>query len=379
MHKAVLISDSFKGTLSTLEIDTLFQMAFHEVFPEGELLSFPVSDGGEGFIDSISRILEGKMVLVDTYDANQSRIKANYFIDKDDQAYIECASCISLPKTKQKNPSVTTSYGVGVLILDAIKRGIRHICLSLGGTSTNDCGTGILSSLGVKFYDGEGREFLPTGSTLGNIKKIDTEQMKKEKEGVSFTLLSDVRNPLLGENGCTYVFAKQKGAKEEDLPELEKQMKEFHDFILQNGYPDRSLIDGAGAAGGIACGMLTFMPCEIRSGIETYLDMIHFEEKLKDVDMIFTGEGHIDAQTKSGKVIDGICKVAKKHKIPVVALVGGASYDSEALIDEGLCSIMPINREPIDSDEIKEKAKEHYYLTSLNVLRLIRASEKIQK
>ncbi len=379
MNKAVIISDSFKGTLSSEEICTLFKKAFSQIFPESTLLSFPVSDGGEGFIDAVSSVLDGKMMETDSFDSNQYPIKAKYFIDSKDNAYIECASCLSLPMTKIKDPGITSSYGVGLLIKDAIEHGIRRIYLSLGGTSTNDCGAGILSALGVKFYDENHVLFLPIGDTLSNVKRIDDKKLKDLTKGVTITLLSDVKNPLLGKDGCSYVFAKQKGADEKKVIELEKQMIGYHQLLMSLGYKDCSKIEGAGAAGGIGCGLMTFLSADIASGIDTYLKMIHFEEHLEDVDMIFTGEGHIDSQTSHGKAIDGICKVAKKQNIPVVAIVGGADKDSENMIQQGLCSIVPINREPISIDEIKKHATDFYYLTSLNILRLIQAAEKMSK
>ncbi len=376
MNKAIIISDSFKGTLSTFDIISLFQKAYSEVFPDSTLLSFPVSDGGEGFIDAISTVLCGKRIQIESFDSNQNKISADYFIDSDNNAYIECASCISLPKTKIKNPCLTSSYGVGILLRDAIEKGIKKVFLSLGGTSTNDCGTGILSALGVHFYDEDNRLFIPVGSTLKAIKRIDTTDFKKLTDGITITLLSDVKNPLLGENGCSYVFAKQKGATDSDVIELEHQMKAYHEFLLSQGYQDCSNIEGAGAAGGIGCGLITFLSSNIESGIDAYLNMIHFEDYLKDVDMLFTGEGHIDSQTSKGKAIDGICKVAKRHNIPVIAIVGGADLDSEVMIQRGISSIFPINREPISITDIKKNADEYYYLTALNVLRLIKTVEQ---
>lgn len=375
MKKAIIISDSFKGTLSSFEIISLFKKAFTEVFPDSTLLSFPVSDGGEGFVGSISTMLNGRMLKVDSYDSNMSPIKATYFIDKDNNAYIECASCISLPKTKIKNPEITSSYGIGILIKDAIENGVKKIYLSLGGTSTNDCGTGILSAIGVVFYDKDNNPFLPVGSTLEQVKRIDDNKLKEITHDISITLLSDVKNPLLGKNGCSFVFAKQKGADEKMIVELENRMKCYHDFLLSIGYKDYSTTEGAGAAGGIGCGLLTFLSSEIQSGIDTYLDMIHFESYLKDVDMIFTGEGHLDSQTGNGKAIDGICRIAKRYDIPVIAIVGGADSNSEAMKKKGLCSVFSISREPTLPDEIGKYAKEYYYLTALNVLRLIQVSE----
>ncbi len=375
MKKAIIISDSFKGTLSSFEIISLFRKAFKEVFPESTLLSFPVSDGGEGFVDSISTLLNGQTIDVDSFDSNLNPIKASYYIDYDNNAYIECASCISLPKTKIKNPGITSSYGTGILMKDAIDHGVKKIYLSLGGTSTNDCGTGILSALGVIFYDEEDNSFLPVGSTLGKVKRIDDTKLKNITHDISITLLSDVKNPLLGKNGCSFVFAKQKGADEKMMQELENQMKDYHDFLLSIGYRDCSMIEGSGAAGGIGCGLMTFLSSEIRSGIDTYLKMMHFEDHLKDVDMIFTGEGHIDSQTSNGKAIDGICRTAKRYDIPVIAIVGGADINSESMIDHGLCSIFTTSREPTSLDEIGKHAKENYYLTALNILRLIKASQ----
>ena len=378
MKKCVLISDSFKGSLSTFEIISLFKEALKDVFPSCELLSFPVSDGGEGMMEVFSTIYGGEIHEISTFDANLSPLNAKYLLN-DRKAYMDVSSVIGIAKTKIKDPKITTSYGVGLLLKDAIEHGAKEIYIGLGGSSTNDMGVGMLKALGGRFYNEKNKEFLPTGISLNQIKNIDLTDFYKNIDGISFIGLADVRNPLLGEKGCSRIYARQKGASEDETYQLDEIMKEFNSNLVSLGFKDVSNIPGAGAAGGIGAAMLLFFNGKLESGINHILKAISFEEKIKDCDCIFTGEGNLDSQSNSGKVIDGIREIAKRNNIPLVAIVGGADLSSENLINNGITSIITTTRKPMEFEKIKEYSKEFYKVSVANALRLIKLGEKIKR
>ncbi len=378
MKKCVLISDSFKGSLSTFEIISLFKEALNEVFPSCELLSFPISDGGEGTMEVFSTIYCGEIHEVSTFDANLLPIKARYFLTNS-TAYMDVSSVVSLAKTKIKDPKITSTYGIGLLIKDAIFHGAKTIYLGLGGSSTNDMGFGMVKGLGGKFINENNEEFLPTGISLNQVKKIDLSEFYKNVEGISFIGLSDVNNPLVGENGCSRIYAKQKGASEEETYKLDEIMKETIINLKVLGFKDVSNVSSSGAAGGIGAGLLLFFNAKLESGINYILKTISFEERIKDCDCIFTGEGNLDSQSNSGKVIDGIREIAKRNNIPLVAIVGGADLSSENLINEGINSIVTTTRKPMEFEKIKKYSKDFYKVSALNALRLIKLGEKIKR
>lgn len=379
MNKCVFISDSFKGSLSTFELIDIFKDCFSSIFPNCELLSFPCADGGEGTSEVFSYIFKGNTIKLMSKDANLNDIETSYFLSEDNIAYIDVASCISLPKTNDKNPMKTTSYGVGLLIKDAINRNIKKIYLGLGGSSTNDMGLGIVSSLGGKFFDADKNEFLPTGGNLNLISDMDLTEFYKNISGIKINGLCDVKNKLLGKDGASLVFSLQKGATEKEGQILEKNMSILVKFLLSKSFDNIFDIDGSGAAGGIGACLLSFFKGRLISGIDYLLETIDFEDKIKDADVIFTGEGKFDNQSKEGKAIDGIRKIAYKYNVPVVVIAGGASMNSEDMINKGIASIVTTNRLPLAFEDIKEKSKIFYKMTVLNTLRLIELGEKISE
>lgn len=378
MKKCIIISDSFKGTLSTFEIIDLFKESVKEIFPECKVDGFPIADGGEGTMEAFSASLTGEKITIDSVDSNLSKIKASYFISNK-VAYMDVATCIYLATTKNKNPSITSSYGVGLMLKDAIKRGCNKIVIGLGGSSTNDGGTGLLSALGVKFYNASNEVFIPTGGTLDQISFFNTDELKQTIQDVQIIGMCDVSNPLLYENGASRVYAKQKGASEEETYILDKKMESYHKIVLQNGYKDYSTFPGSGAAGGIGYSIVSFLNGKLEKGIKVLLNAIDFENKIKDVDVIFTGEGNIDSQTLNGKVVDGIREIAASHNIPVVVIAGGADLDTERIIGKDIKAIITTSRKPMEFDKLKPYAKEFYLATVKNTLRLIKLGIDIKK
>lgn len=378
MKKCIIISDSFKGTLSTFEIINLFKEGTKEIFPECEVVGFPIADGGEGTMEAFASSLVGEKITIDSVDSNNSPIKATYFISNN-VAYMDVATCIYLVSTKIKNPFITTSYGVGLMIKDAIIKGCKKIIIGLGGSSTNDGGAGLLSALGVRFFNEENKKFIPTGGTLDQIISINTSELDRLINNVEIIGMCDVSNPLLFENGASRIYAKQKGATEEETFILDKKMNAYHNIILKHGYKDYSSFNGAGAAGGIGYSIITLLHGKLEKGIKVLLEALNFENKLKDVDVIFTGEGNIDSQTLNGKVVDGIREVASLHKIPVVVIAGGADLNTEEMIKDPIKAIVTTTRKPMEFSKLKPYSKEFYLSTIRNTLRLIKLGMEINK
>lgn len=314
--KIVVCPDSFKGTMSSLDVAEIIATEIYLNLSDAEVYTVPIADGGEGTLECYRRAVAGRMVGIQTRNSNFKPVGGEYYLTRDN-AIIESAKVIGLFQTEDKNPMRTTSYGVGKLIEDALKR-TRNIVLTLGGSSTNDGGTGIAAALGARFLDNDGKEFIPTGATLINIDKIDASALPQ----INLTCMCDVNNPLYGKTGAAYVFAPQKGASPKTVQLLDEGLVHLSKIIKRDLGVDVSAIEGGGAAGGIAAGMVAFFGAKLKSGIETMLDTIHFDDIISDSIMIFTGEGRLDSQTMKGKAIDGIVKRAKKYDIPVIAICG---------------------------------------------------------
>lgn len=378
MKKCIIISDSFKGTLSSFEIIDIFKEGTKEIFPDCKVLGFPISDGGEGTMETFASILPGKKIVIDSVDSNNYLIKATYFVSNN-TAYMDVATCIYLSSTKNKNPMITTSYGVGLMIKDAISKGYKKIILGLGGSSTNDAGAGMLCGLNVKFYNKDNESFIPTGKNLNEVVSIDTKEMDELIKDVEIIGMCDVSNPLLYENGASMVYSRQKGATYKESIILDQKMDEYHKVVLKHGYKDNSKEKGAGAAGGIGYCIMTFLNGKLMQGIKVLIESLDLENQLQDVDVIFTGEGNVDKQTLNGKVIDGITNLALKHNIPVVIISGGADLDSEELVKDNLKAIVTTTRKPMEFIDVKKYSKEFYLITVKNTLRLIKLGMEINK
>lgn len=313
--KILTLIDSFKGTLSSLELGNITKEVLKN---KHEVKVLACSDGGEGFLDVIKQnnnTVEKESVEV--FDPLFRKIESYYLVSKKEgKAYIELAkaSGINLLKEEELNPFITSTYGFGEMIKDAINKGYKQIILGIGGSATNDGGTGMLEALGVKFNNGSLINM--ANSKLKDIETIDTKALDTLLKNVSITVLSDVTNPLLGSSGATYVFSKQKGAKESDLPVLEKNMENYAKFrrneITKNG---------SGAAGGVGYALRAYLNANVVSGIDAILDMISYDKLEKEFDYVFTGEGKIDSQSMQGKVISSITKRTKHAKIIYVCAI----------------------------------------------------------
>ena len=376
MNKIVLIPDSFKGTLTSIEICTIISDKINKHFPHCHVVSIPVADGGEGSVDCFLSALGGEKIFETVSNPYFEDMEAFYGLIGD-TAVIEMAACAGLPLVEdRKNPSLTTTYGVGQLIMKAAKKGCKKIIVGLGGSSTNDGGCGAAAAAGVKFFDRKGNEFIPVGKTLIDIDKIDMSHKAKELDNIEIITMCDIDNPMYGPAGAAYIFGPQKGADENMVIELDKGLRNLSSVIKKEKGKDVSDIPGSGAAGAMGAGMIVFFDSALQMGIETVLNTVKFDDIIADADMIFTGEGRIDSQSLRGKVVIGVGKRAKNKNIPVTVIAGGAAGNIDEAYDMGVTSIFTINRLPEDFQISRYKSKENLEATIDNILRLIKSVEK---
>lgn len=376
MKKVIIIPDSFKGTLSAKQICRILKEKVHQQFPACEVITVPVADGGEGSVDCFLEALGGRKETVQVYGPYMELMEAEYGILSDGTAVVEMASCAGLPLVEdRKNPKKTTTYGVGELILAAAKAGSKRIITGLGGSCTNDGGCGMAAALGIRFYDAQDREFVPTGGTLKEIRRIDMSRREKLLDQIELLAMCDITNPLTGPEGAAHVFSPQKGADEGMIQELEAGMVHYASILEQTvQIPKIRELPGGGAAGGMGIGMAALLGAKLIPGIQAVLDTVQIDTLAEHADLILTGEGKIDSQSIHGKVLSGIARRGKALGIPVVAIAGG--IDREALPElyrDGLTAAFSINQLPEDFSVSRGKSMENLETEMENLLRLIAA------
>ncbi|WP_341227644.1 glycerate kinase [uncultured Arcticibacterium sp.] len=350
--KILISSDSFKGSLTSKEVGEALKEGILNKKQDASIEVISVADGGEGSLTAINESLQADEVKQFVKDPFWRTTTASY-LRKGNTAYIEmaAASGLHLIKESQRNPEFTTSYGTGQQIKHAVKNGADVVYLFVGGTATNDGGIGMAQTLGYKFLDETGESVLTIGEGLSQIKKIVPPE---EKLDFKLKIVADVNNPLYGPNGAAHVFAAQKGADEETIERLDAGLKNLSEVILKDLGKDVSEIAGGGAAGGVGAGMSAFFDAEILPGTETILDIIGLDEKLKAVDLAITGEGKLDHQTLSGKLISGICK---KATAPVIAVCGMNELSEKESETLGLKKVYSLVNDKISKSEAIENAK----------------------
>ena len=374
MKKIVLIPDSFKGTMSSGEICEIMSKSIKNLYSDIEIVSIPVADGGEGSVDAFLSAMGGEKKSVKVKGPMFEDIDAFFgIIDNGNTAIIEMAACAGLPLVDDnKDPRKTTTFGVGQLIFEALNYGCKKIIIGLGGSATNDAGTGAAVALGVKFFNSKGEEFTPVGGTLSEIQKIDLSNINPALKETQIITMCDIDNPLYGESGAAFVFSPQKGATPEIVIELDNGLKHIANIIQKDIGIDVSEIKGGGAAGGMGAGMIAFFNSQLLMGIEAVLDTVNFDTIIKDADMVISGEGKIDDQSIRGKVVIGIAKRTKKATVPLVAIVGDIGDNINAAYDMGVSAIFSINRVAVDFKIAKTRAKEDLRLTIDNLMRFIK-------
>lgn len=372
--KIVIAPDSFKGSLTAKEAADSIENGIKKVLPDAETIKVPMADGGEGTVQSLVDCTKGELINIKVRDPLYRLIDSYYGILGDGKtAVIEMAAASGLPllTDAERDPMKTTTYGTGQLIKDALQRGCSEIIIGLGGSATNDGGTGMLQALGAKFTDVHGYEVGFGGENLSKIKHIDLSKIDKRIKQCRFTAACDVENPLYGESGAAYVFAQQKGASEQEIGILDSNLKYYAGIIKEELGISVDTVKGAGAAGGLGAAVMAFLNADIKKGIDIVVDLTSLEDKLKDADLVITGEGMIDFQTAFGKTPFGVAQTAKKYNIPVIALAGGLGKNISSLYSKGIDSIFSIVNKPMSLQDSMINSKELISDTIERVIRLI--------
>lgn len=362
MARIIAAFDSFKGSLTSHEAGEAFRRGVLRVMPEADVRVLSIADGGEGMAEAVYDSIGGKMVTITASDPVGRAIEASYLITSNGTTAVvamSAASGLTLLRTDERNPLITNTYGTGELILDAARRGCKHIVVGLGGSATNDGGSGMLRAMGYRFYDAENCELTTTIDILERVDHISTEERSNLLNGIHLTAAVDVDNPLYGESGAAHVFARQKGADSAMIERLDTALRHYAEVVNRDG----AMAAGAGAAGGLGFALHSLLGAEIRSGIDVVLTLIDFDSVARGADIIVTGEGALDSQTLHGKAPMGVLRHAKQLGIPVIA-IGGKVSNSNKLTEAGFSAVHAITPEgqPLEEAmqcEVATKNMEH--------------------
>jgi len=352
--RIIIATDSFKGALPAAKVCAAIAEGIHRVAPDAILDQFPLADGGEGTAEILTHHRGGEMIEITVHDPLMRTIRAQYgWVEGEALAFIDMAQASGLPllAPDERDPRETNTFGTGELIMDACQRGARKIVLGIGGSATNDAGIGMAAALGYRFLDRQGNNVQAVGGNLSQIARIDNDAVRFDSQRTAVEVITDVTNPLCGPTGATRVYAPQKGADHSTVEKLETGMRQLAGLLEK--YAGKPLADtpGAGAAGGLGAGAVTFLHADLRPGIEAVMDYTGFGKQIKGADLILTGEGRLDEQTLHGKLIHGICRCAAPLHIPVIALCGSLEAEQEALRRIGLSAAFSIIPGPMDLDE----------------------------
>ena len=374
-------SDSFKGTLSSQQTVRLLAKAAEEVFGEIEYSGVPVADGGEGTTDAVVAAENGEWITAEVCGPMMEKITARYGRLDERRAVLEMAAASGLPLVpiEKRNPLYATSYGTGELIRHALDQGFTDISIAIGGSATNDGGMGCARALGVRFLDSEGRELEGRGEDLEKVSAIDVSNLDHRISLSKITVMCDVTNPLCGPDGATWTFGAQKGATPEIQERLEAGMVNYRDVIRRQFGIDPDAIQGAGAAGGLGTALMVFLGGEMKSGIDTVLDLIDFDKRLEGTDLVVTGEGRTDWQSCFGKVMQGVGERAERKGVIAVGLCGSLGRDAAQIFNHGIASLMTTVDAPMPLEEALGRAEELYYLGAVRMFRFIKAGMDLKK
>ncbi|MCR4642381.1 MAG: glycerate kinase [Lachnospiraceae bacterium] len=372
--KLVFASDSFKGSLSSKQIVDLLKKASNEVFGECDAVPLILADGGEGTLDAVLSVMPGRKISEAVHGPLMQPVNACYGSFAGGRALVEMAqaSGLTLIAPAMRDPMVTTSIGTGELIREALRAQHKDITVAIGGSATNDGGLGALSALGIRFTDKDGKLLAGSGKDLSGVSHIDMSGMMPELKDAHFTVMCDVTNPLCGPSGASLVFGPQKGADPEKVRLLEEGMQNFREVIIRTFGTDPDIIPGAGAAGGMGAALKIFLGAELKSGIDTMLDLCDFDSLIKDADLVITGEGRLDVQSSGGKAVQGVAERAKRAGIPCMAICGCLGSGYELIKESGIADIVTLTDENTSPEYAMQHAEELYYKRAIDVMRGMR-------
>lgn len=368
----VIAPDTFKESLSAIDVAKTIKAGFLQVYPDAKYFLLPVADGGEGTVNAMVDALKGHKVTVTVTDPLGEPGHAFYGISQDGQtAIIEMATASGLERVPfdRRDAKITTSYGTGELIKDALDRGCKKFIIGIGGSATNDGGAGMLQALGVKLLDKFGQQIGFGGVSLSALDSIDISQMDERIKQCEFEVACDVTNPLTGENGASAIFGPQKGATAQDIQLLDANLKHFASLIKDCFNIDIETVPGTGAAGGMGAALLAFMQAKLRPGIEIITKLLNLDSLIEQADLVVTGEGRLDYQSVNGKVPVGVANIAKKYNKPVIAIVGSLGDKAEAVYPYGITAMFSILSQVSSLSQALDRkvAEANLYHTSKNI------------
>jgi len=376
--KIVIAPDSFKESLSAIEVASAIEAGFKAIYPYAKYVKVPMADGGEGTVQAMVDATSGQIVKTNVKNPLGKDITSFYGILGDEKtAVIEMAAAcgLDLLKENEKNPFNTSTYGFGELIIHALDQGITNFIFGLGGSATNDAGVGMLQALGVKFYNEKHEEIGFGAKFIKEMLNIDASHLDKRLENCTIRVACDVTNPLCGPTGASHTFGKQKGANEQMREELDHSLGHFAKLCenkLDKFDNQASQAQGSGAAGGLGFALMTFLHVELKSGIDTVLNQIHLEEEFKDASLVITGEGKMDCQTIYGKTPVGVALLAKKYDLPVIAICGALEEGYEVVYEYGIDAVFNTIAKPEPLSDILKNAKQNLQSTSRNIAKILK-------
>jgi len=378
--KIIIAPDSFKGSASAKEVGASVKRGIEAIIPYVKIKLIPLADGGEGTGDILVETLGGRWIDLEVKGPSGNKVMSKYGVIEDNIAIIEMAkaSGLMLVKDGKLDPLLSTTYGTGELIKHALEMGYKKIYVGIGGSASTDGGMGMAQALGYSFLDIDGKELPLGGGRLSDLAQIVGVNRNRLLDDAKIIVLSDVENPLYGENGAAYVYGPQKGTNKEEVELLDKGLRHYAKIIERGLGINITDKKGMGAAGGLGAGLNIFCNARIKSGIEEVLSILNFKEELKDCNLLITGEGRIDSQSSQGKVLLGLSKLAKEVGVPVIALVGGVGKEAEDLYDLGINLILPILDRPMELKEAMEDVDRLLYEAGKRIGRIIKINPFLQ-
>ena len=378
--RIVVAPDSYKGSLSALKVAAAMERGILAIFPDAQVCKVPIADGGEGTVEALVTATNGKIIPQDVTGPLGDTVSACWGILGDGQtAVIEMASAsgITLLPAEKRNPLISTTFGTGELFRAALDQGIRKFIIGIGGSATNDGGTGMAQALGVKFLDQSGEELPPGGAALINLTRIDLSGMDPRLTQANILVACDVDNPLCGTRGASAVYGPQKGATPEMVVQLDQALRHFSQIAAAATGRNVAEMPGAGAAGGLGAGLLFFTNAQLKPGVEIVLAATGFADMVKDAAFVMTGEGSTDFQTAFGKAPVGVAKIARQHQIPTICLSGSLGTGSDAVLQQGIDGLMSIAPGPISLDECIKNAETLIEQAAIRLCRLVAIGRQI--
>lgn len=372
--KIVIAPDSFKESLTALEVATAIKEGFKQVYADDEYILIPMADGGEGTVQSIVDATNGVIKEVEVTGPLFKKVKAQYGLSGDKKlAVIEMASSsgLELLSIKERNPLKTTTKGFGELIKDALSEGVEELILGIGGSATNDGGIGMARALGAIFFDEQGEEIELTGEGLADLHSIDVKDLDSRLQDVAIRVACDVNNPLVGKMGASLIYGPQKGGSIEQIKLLDQNLTHYAKILKKDLGRDVKDIKGAGAAGGLGAGLLAFTDAELEEGGKLVSDLLNLEAHIRNADLVITGEGGVNHQTQYGKTPIVVSKIAQQYEVPCIALVGLIEQDFETIYDHGIDAVFSIIPRIESIEDLLENGYENLKMTAYNVAKVM--------